>query len=82
MQVVVDLLLAYEVILLGRVLLSWFPISSGSPVARVSHVLHVATEPVLAPIRRVLPPVGMGGMAFDLSPIVVLIVLAVLIRTL
>ncbi|MGH9102394.1 MAG: YggT family protein [Acidimicrobiales bacterium] len=76
------ILLAYELILLARIVLSWFPLSPGSPVWPASRVLHAVTEPVLAPIRRVLPPIGVGGMGFDLSPIVVLVVLGVLINRL
>ena len=31
------------------------------------------TEPVLGPMRRAIPPIGMGGMGFDLSPIIVIV---------
>ena len=45
-------------------MLSWFPpSSSGSGLATVNRLLMDLTEPVLAPLRRVIPPVGM----FDLS---------------
>jgi YggT family protein len=40
------------------------------------------TEPVLAPIRAVLPPVRLGAAALDLSPIVVFIVGTLLLRAL
>ena len=47
------------------------------PTSRpLGRFLFSLTEPVLAPIRRVLPQTG----AFDLSPLVVLLVLSVLIR--
>ena len=61
----------YLVALFGRIILSWFPVSPGSAMASVFSFLYSITEPVLGPIRRVLPPVGMGGMGLDLSPIVV-----------
>lgn len=58
----------YTLILFVTVLLSWFPIPQDHPAVRV---LRAITEPVLAPVRRVLP--AMGGM--DFSPLVVLILL-------
>ncbi len=65
--------LAVWVLVLGRVLLSWFDPAGRSQLA--SFVI-AATEPILGPIRRALPPTGM----VDLSPLVVLIVLSVLWR--
>jgi YggT family protein len=51
--------------------LSWFPIRPGSTLASVQGVLMRLTEPVLAPVRRLVPPAGIGGMAIDLSFIIV-----------
>jgi YggT family protein len=62
----------------GRIILSWFPMSPDGVGATISSFLYGITEPVLGPIRRALPPVGMGGMALDLSPIVVIIGLTIL----
>jgi YggT family protein len=74
-QVILWIIEAYVVVLLLRAVLSWFPISSGSPLQPVERVLTQVTEPVLAPVRRVLPPMRVGGTAIDLSMIVVIIVL-------
>ena len=63
----------YTWILIARVLMSWFNPSPNNPL--VQFVLRL-TEPVLAPIRRVLP--AMGGL--DLSPILVFIALMFLKR--
>jgi len=65
------LLQAYLIVMFARIILSWFPVEPGSGLASVFGFLYAITEPVLAPIRRVLPPIGMGGMGLDLSPIVV-----------
>jgi YggT family protein len=64
--------------LLARIVLSWFP-STGGALDGVQRVLFRITEPVLAPIRSVLPPVRLGGMGLDLSPIIVFVVVTVLI---
>ena len=74
------LLQLYLVALFGRIILSWFPISPGSAMASIYRFLYTITEPVLGPVRRVIPPLGGGGMAFDLSPIIVLIVIQVVLR--
>jgi YggT family protein len=54
-----------------RALLSWFSIGGAQPVLRL---LVEITEPVLAPIRRVLPTAGM----LDFSPLVALLLIQVL----
>lgn len=59
---VIDL---YSLIVLGRVLLSWVDVSRDNPAASA---VYRVTEPVLAPVRRVLPETG----GVDFSPLVVL----------
>ncbi len=58
---------AYLIVLLGRILLSWFPIESGSVMASLYGFVYTVTEPVLGPLRRLIPPVRVGGMGLDLS---------------
>ena len=62
----------YLIAIFARIILSWFPISEDSPFASIFSFLYAITEPVLGPIRRLLPPMGMGGMGLDLSPIIVI----------
>lgn len=60
-----------------RVILSWFmvtPASTSGFLVTIYHVLFQITEPILAPLRRIIPTIGM----FDLSPIVAIIVLQVI----
>ena len=66
------LLNIYLLLIFGRIILSWFPISPGSALASVYSILYTITEPVLGPIRRVMPTIGFGGMGLDLSPIIVI----------
>ena len=65
----------YMLVLLARAIMSWFPIRAGSGASTFLHVLMQLTEPVLAPVRRIIPPAGM----FDLSFIVVFITLQIVI---
>ena len=77
-QIVRDLIYLYMFILIARALLSWFPMHAGSPLVPVVRALDRLTEPVLYPIRRVLPPLRAGGMAIDLSIIVAIIALEII----
>ncbi|MBA2438862.1 MAG: YggT family protein [Acidimicrobiia bacterium] len=63
------------IIMFARILLSWFPIPPDGAMASIFSVLYRLTEPLLGPIRRALPPVAMGGMGLDLSPIIVILAL-------
>jgi YggT family protein len=58
-------------IMLPMALLSWFRIQPGTTLARVQVFLYRATEPVLRPVRRIIPPLG----GIDLSFLVVFLVL-------
>ena len=64
------------VALLARVLSSWFNIGQTSPFYPIIKLIFQVTEPILAPIRRVLPRLGM----LDLSPMVALILLSFIQR--
>jgi len=80
------LLLLFELVLIARVVLDWvgvLGVSSGraaGSITGVRTVLYRVTEPVLAPVRRKLPPVRLGGMSLDLSVTAVLVVL-ILVRS-
>lgn len=72
MEFVCLLMSAYLVALFGRIVLSWFPIAPGSAMAPVFSALYAITEPLLGPLRRLLPPLSMGGMGLDLSPLIII----------
>jgi YggT family protein len=82
LSIIVQLLELYFFVLLLRIVLSWFPLPQEGFFASAARVLYAVTEPVLAPLRAVLPPVRMGGMALDLSPLVLLLGIQVLISVL
>ena len=54
-----------------RVLLSWFPIDPRNPLVTI---LYDVTEPILEPLRRVIPRLGM----IDLSPLVAILIIQVI----
>lgn len=63
----------YLILIFVRIVLSWFPIDPDGALATALGLLHLLTEPVLGPLRRVLPAVRLGAVALDLSPFVVII---------
>jgi len=80
MGLICSLLNLYLILLFARIILSWFPVSPGGAMAQIFSFLYTVTEPVLGPVRRAIPPIGMGGMGFDLSPIIVIFGVQILER--
>ena len=71
-----NLIFLYIWILIISALLSWFPTSSqGGGLASTRHFLAVITEPVLRPIRAILPRPRVGAVAVDFSVLVAIVVL-------
>jgi YggT family protein len=79
MHIVYLIVEIYLYVLIARIVLSWFPISSSSPITPVVRALSAVTDPVLKPLRKVLPPLNLGGMGIDLSPIILCVVLEIIL---
>ena len=60
----------YWIILIARIILSWVP-SLPEPLLPVARLVRAATDPLMLPLRGMLPPVQMGAVAFDLSPLII-----------
>jgi YggT family protein len=82
LRIIIYVLEAYVLVLVARALLSWVPTRPGSPVTGISRVLDRITEPVLRPVRRILPPIRAGGMGIDLSIIIVIVAAEILVSVL
>jgi YggT family protein len=76
--VLILILQIYFYAVLAWVILSWIPTSSEHPLGRVNVFLDRIIYPVILPLRRVIPPLRLGGGMLDLSPIVLLIGLQLL----
>jgi YggT family protein len=57
--------------IIARSLLSWFPVDQSSPLVQM---LYRVTEPIIDPIRKIMPQTGM----IDLSPLAAIIMLIVM----
>ncbi len=71
-RIVADIFYLYILVMLVYAVLSWIPSIRG----RWTQYVAMLVEPVLVPVRRVIPPLG----GIDLSFLVVLIVLEVILR--
>ncbi|MET7420242.1 YggT family protein [Dactylosporangium sp. NPDC005555] len=76
-------LLLVQLLLVARAILDWSvvlagPSAEGSIRSRLSAGVFAVTEPILAPVRRVLPPLRLGGVGIDLAFIVVFLAIIVL----
>jgi len=65
----------YSYVIIAAALISWVSPDPRNPIVLF---LHRVTEPVLAPVRRLLPPWKTGGL--DLSPIIVLLAIQLVER--
>ena len=61
----------------ARVILSWIPVPRDNPLVQM---VFLVTEPILGPIRRVLPSIGYIDLSPMIALILILIVQSILLR--
>ncbi len=69
----------YLIAIFVRIVLSWFPLDPDGVMATVGGFLYMITDPVLAPLRRMIPALRIGNVALDLSAIIAIIGLQILL---
>ncbi|MGO9198535.1 MAG: YggT family protein [Acidimicrobiales bacterium] len=74
--------LLFLISLWARMILSYVSVMPGSGLESFNRVMVAITDPVLLPVRRVIPPARIGGGALDLSPLVVSIAVIIVINLL
>lgn len=78
MALVHELITLYIWVLIAAALLSWFPTSSSSGfLAGAQRVLARLTEPVLRPLRAIVPRPRIGGIGIDFSVLVAILLLEI-----
>ncbi len=77
MDLICLLLQLFVIVIFIRIILSWFPAGSGF-MATAQRLVFDATEWIMGPLRRVIPPVRLGAAALDLSPLIILLGISVL----
>lgn len=80
-QYVDSLFLIYMILIFARIVLSWVqqfrPLPYNLALRAVVGFIEEVVDPYLNIFRRFIPPIGGGGMALDLSPILAIIVLLI-----
>ena len=74
MDLLCSLISVYYIVLFARVILSWFPMQPGTAMASIASIIYQVTEPVMGPVRRLIPSIGM----IDISPIIVFFGLSII----
>lgn len=78
MSVLCAIIDLYVIVIFARILLDWIRVPWGHPVAKVRDALGVVVDPLLRPLRRIIPPLRLGGVALDLSPLILLIAIEII----
>lgn len=75
------LLVLFQLVLVARVIVDWIEVlgsgRGGAALDTARRVTHAVTEPVVAPVRRLLRPVRMGNVGLDLSVLIVFLLVLV-----
>ena len=79
MEILCVVLRTYYFVLLGRVLLSWFPrVPDG--VRPIAEFIYTLTDPIVRFARPLIPPLRIGMISLDLSILLVFIALQLLLQ--
>jgi len=71
------LLQVFQFVFLTRLVISFFPVSSTSLVGRYRDLSVKVTDPVIAPVRRMMPPITGALRGFGFAELVVLLIISV-----
>jgi len=67
-------LAAYMWLIVARVIIGWLPIRWPRGVRPLVVLIYDLTEPVISPVRRIVPTIPVGsGVGLDLSPMVIIV---------
>jgi YggT family protein len=83
--IIAYVLLAYEFILIGRVIMSWIVVANPNwtprgPALLLTEFVYTVTDPPVKLVGRVIKPIRFGRIALDLSVLVVFILITLLMR--
>lgn len=80
MIVVCQIVNLYVLVVLASIILSWFRVPGDHPVASVQRGVGRLVDPLLRPLRSAIPPLRVGGVGLDLSPIILIIAVRIVAR--
>ncbi len=82
MSLICLLLFFYLLAIFVSVVLSWFPLNHNGAMAAVAGFVYTVTDPVMKPVRRLVPAARFGRTAIDFSPIIVIFGIQIIRRIL
>ncbi|MHB8243911.1 MAG: YggT family protein [Acidimicrobiales bacterium] len=81
-EILIWICILFLVALWARMILSYLSVMPGAPLESLNRLAISITEPVLRPVRRLLPPQRVGAGVVDLSPLVVSLAVIIVITLL
>jgi YggT family protein len=84
-DVIATVLWLYWLVLIGRLIFDFVQIFARSwrprgPLLFVAELIYSVTDPPLRLLRRVIPPLKLGGIQFDLAFLILIIAVQILIN--
>ena len=84
-QVLATFLWLYWLVLIGRLILDFVQIFARSwqprgPLLIIAEAIYTVTDPPLRLLRRIIPPLRLGGVQFDLAFLILIIAVQILIN--
>jgi len=73
-----QLLNLFVLVLFAWIVLSWIRVPYDHPIGKVHRFLDRIVMPVVLPLRRVIPPLNLGGISLDLSVLLIFIVISII----
>lgn len=64
--------------LFAWIVLSWIRVPYDHPIGKVHRFLDKLIMPIVLPIRRVIPPLNLGGISLDLSVLLIFVVVRII----
>ncbi|MDQ3359854.1 MAG: YggT family protein [Actinomycetota bacterium] len=76
------LLFLYFIVLLGRLVIDWIQVFSRDwrprgPLLVIAELVYSLTDPPLRALRRIIPPLRLGGISLDLAFLVLIIAVSI-----
>lgn len=68
----------FTLALLAWIVLSWIRVPYDHPIGKVHRFLDRMIMPIVLPLRRVIPPLNLGGVSLDLSVLLIFIVIRII----
>ena len=79
-QILCVIILLFQLLFLLRLVLSFFPIQPDTTWGGIRSVAYSTTEPVVVPVRRLVPPLPGALAGFGIAELLILILLQLVVR--